>query len=160
MDNKGSEKDYKELLSSLEKSLEESLNNCLKNMDNPEATEEMKEAGVNYLKSLVSMIESLDVHSEVLDSIKNLANNYINNGGRQKVNIKTKTGESKEAEIISVVEIDGKNYVVYAIRNEKGLHDIMASYLVKNAKGYDEFYEIKDSIDLEKIRRYIKELFS
>lgn len=82
------------------------------------------------------------------------------NGERQKVNVKTETGETKEVEIISVVEIDNKQYVVYAMKNEKELYDIMASYLVKDASGYDSFSEIKDPVDKEKIELYIKKLFN
>lgn len=82
------------------------------------------------------------------------------NEERQKVNVKTETGETKEVEIISVVEIENKQYVVYAMKNEKDLYDIMASYLVKDANGFDSFSEIKDQEDKEKISIYIKNLFN
>lgn len=83
----------------------------------------------------------------------------MENQKRQKIMVTIETGEQKEAEILSVVEMDGKEYVIYIMKNDKGLYDIMANYLVKDERGYDTFVTIDDIIDKIKITKYIESVF-
>ena len=76
----------------------------------------------------------------------------------QKFQVEVETGEIMDAELLSVVEIDGKEYAVYSLDNKNGTVDILASYIVKDAEGYDQLVDITNSIDKEKISNFIKSL--
>ena len=74
----------------------------------------------------------------------------------QVINIRKKNGEVVKAEVLVIVEIDGKDYCVYSIPNGDGTADIMASYVVKDEKGYDDLKDITDKNDLEAVEYFIK----
>jgi hypothetical protein len=76
----------------------------------------------------------------------------------QKFQVKVETGEIMDAELLSVVEIDGKKYAVYSIDNKDGTVDILASYVVVDEEGYDKLEDINNPIDKEKITNFIKGL--
>lgn len=74
--------------------------------------------------------------------------------------VEIETGEIMDAELLSVVEIDGKDYAVYSLDNKNGTVDILASYVIKDAEGYDQLIDITNPIDKEKISNFIKSLVS
>lgn len=76
----------------------------------------------------------------------------------QKINIMIETGEKLEAEVLAIVEIDGKDYCIYTITREDGKADVLASYVVKDKDGYDDLKDIKDPIDRAKVAEYIKSI--
>ena len=76
----------------------------------------------------------------------------------QKFQVEVETGEIMDAELLSVVEIDGKEYAVYSLDNNNGTVDILASYVVKDAEGFDQLVDITNPIDKEKISDFIKSL--
>jgi hypothetical protein len=76
----------------------------------------------------------------------------------QKFQVEVETGEIMDAELLSVVEIDGKEYAVYSLDNKNGTVDILASYVVKDAEGFDQLVDITNPIDKEKISNFIKSL--
>lgn len=78
----------------------------------------------------------------------------------QKFQVEIENGEIMDAELLSVVEIDGKEYAVYSIDNKNGTVDILASYVVKDSEGYDQLVDITNPIDKEKVSNFIKELIS
>lgn len=80
------------------------------------------------------------------------------NETNQKFQVKIETGEIMDAEILSVVEIDGKKYAVYSIDNKDGTVDILASYVTVDEEGYDKLVDITNPIDKEKISNFIKGL--
>ena len=73
----------------------------------------------------------------------------------QKFQVEIETGEIMEAELLSVVEIDDKEYAVYSLDNRNGTVDILASYVVKDQEGYDQLIDINNPLDKEKISNYI-----
>ena len=75
-----------------------------------------------------------------------------------KFQIENELGEIKEAEILSIVEIDEKKYVVYTIDNNDETVDVFASYMEKDEDGYDKLVDIESAEDKAKIEQYIKEL--
>lgn len=77
---------------------------------------------------------------------------------KQKFLVEIETGEIIEAELLSIVNIDGKEYAVYSLNNKNGTVDILASYVTKDADGYDQLEDITDPIDKEKISNFIKNL--
>ena len=79
-------------------------------------------------------------------------------GSNQKFQVQVETGEIMEAELLSVVEIDEKEYAVYSIDNQNGTVDILASYVEKDEEGFDKLVDITDPVDKEKISRFIKDL--
>ena len=56
-------------------------------------------------------------------------------GSNQKFQVQIETGAIMEAELITVVEIDSKEYAVYSIDNQNGTVDILASYVEKDEEG-------------------------
>ena len=72
--------------------------------------------------------------------------------------VQIETGEIVDAELLAVVEIDGKEYAVYSIDNGNDTVDILASYVVKDEEGYDKLADIIDPEDKEKIAVFIKDL--
>ena len=76
----------------------------------------------------------------------------------QKFQVEVETGEIMDAELLSVVEKDGKEYAVYSLDNKNGTVDILASYVVKDAEGFDQLVDITNPIDKEKISDFIKSL--
>lgn len=76
----------------------------------------------------------------------------------QKFQVEIETGEIMDAELLSVVEIDSKEYAVYSLDNENGTVDILASYVIKDAEGYDQLVDITNPIDKEKISNFIRSL--
>lgn len=76
----------------------------------------------------------------------------------QKFQVEIETGEIMDAELLSVVEIDGKEYAVYSLDNKNGTVDILASYVVKDEEGYDKLIDITNPIDKEKVSNFIKSL--
>ena len=81
-------------------------------------------------------------------------------GSNQKFQVQIETGAIMEAELITVVEIDSKEYAVYSIENQSGTVDILASYVEKDEEGYDKLVNITDPEDKEKISMFIKKLVS
>lgn len=78
----------------------------------------------------------------------------------QKFKVETETGEIKEAELITVVAIDGKEYAVYMLENDMGSVDILASYVQKDAEGYDILVDIDNEEDKQKVAEFISDLIS
>lgn len=78
----------------------------------------------------------------------------------QKFNVETETGEIKEAELITVVSIDGKEYAVYMLENDLGSVDILASYVQKDEEGFDTLVDIDDEEDKRKVTEFISDLVS
>ncbi len=76
----------------------------------------------------------------------------------QKFQVEIETGEIMDAELLSVVEIDSKEYAVYSLDNENGTVDILASYVIKDAEGYDQLVDITNPVDKEKISNFIRSL--
>ncbi len=79
-------------------------------------------------------------------------------GKGQKFQVEVETGEIMDAELLSVVEIDGKEYAVYSLDNNNGTFDILASYVTKDQEGYDQLVDINNPMDKEKISNFIKSL--
>ena len=74
--------------------------------------------------------------------------------------VEIETGEIKDAELITIVSIDGKEYAIYMIENDMGSVDILASYVQKDAEGYDILVEIENEEDRQKVIEFISDLIS
>lgn len=80
--------------------------------------------------------------------------------GNQKFDVQTETGEVKEAELITIVTIDGKDYAIYMLPNDVGNVDILASYVLKDDEGYDVLVDIDNNEDKLKVIEFISNLLS
>ena len=80
------------------------------------------------------------------------------NNVNQIFQVQLETGEQKDAELLSVVEIDSKQYAIYSIDNGNETVDILASYVVKDSEGYDKLVDIESDEDRAKVAEVIKEL--
>lgn len=78
----------------------------------------------------------------------------------QKFQVQIETGEIMEAELLTIVEIDSKEYAVYSLDNNNGTVDILASYVEKDEEGYDKLVDISNPLDKEKISNFIKKFAS
>ncbi len=79
----------------------------------------------------------------------------------QKFQVEIETGEIKEAELLTIVEIDGKEYAIYMIDNDDNEYesvDVLASYVMKDSEGYDKLIDIDDPDDKEKVTAFIKNI--
>lgn len=79
----------------------------------------------------------------------------------QKFQVEIETGEIKEAELLTIVEIDGKEYAIYMIDNDDNEYesvDVLASYVMKDSEGYDKLIDIDDQEDKEKVTAFIKNI--
>ena len=79
----------------------------------------------------------------------------------QKFQVEIETGEIKDAELLTIVEIDGKEYAIYMIDNNDNDYenvDVLASYVMKDSEGYDRLIDIDDPEDKEKVAAFIKNL--
>ncbi len=79
----------------------------------------------------------------------------------QKFQVEIETGEIKEAELLTIVEIDGKEYAIYMIDNDDNEYesvDVLASYVMKDSEGYDKLIDIDDPEDKEKVTAFIKNI--
>lgn len=84
--------------------------------------------------------------------------NSMKEEDQQVFQVQTEDGIVHDATLLSVVEIDGKEYAVYAIPNGLKNVDILASYVEKDEDGYDVLRDIDDPIDKAKISEFVKSL--
>lgn len=82
----------------------------------------------------------------------------MNDNFNQTFKVQVETGEIMDAELLSIVRIDNKEYAVYSLDNKNGTIDILASYVIKDAEGYDKLLDIIDPTDKAKISKFIREL--
>lgn len=76
----------------------------------------------------------------------------------QKFQVQIETGEIKEAELLTLVEIDGIKYAIYMIENDAENVDVLASYVVKDEEGFDKLVDIDNPRDKEKVVEFINNL--
>lgn len=76
----------------------------------------------------------------------------------QKFQVQIETGEIKEAELLTLVEIDGIKYAIYMIENDAENVDVLASYVVKDEEGFDKLVDIDNPTDKEKVIEFINNL--
>ena len=74
--------------------------------------------------------------------------------------VEIETDKIKDAELITIVSIDGKEYAIYMIENDMGSVDILASYVQKDAEGYDILVDIENEEDRQKVIEFISDLIS
>lgn len=68
--------------------------------------------------------------------------------------------ETKNASLITVVEIEGREYAVYSIDRDLDNCDVMVSRLIKNADGSDLLEDIIDEEERKKIHSIVKEILN
>lgn len=69
-------------------------------------------------------------------------------------------GNEKEAEIITIIEIDNKEYVIYAVNKNEESDNIFASRIIKDENGNDVIKSIENREEKNKVFEIIKELLS
>lgn len=53
-------------------------------------------------------------------------------------------GIEKEASVIKILKLDGREYVIYSVDKGDETSDILASEIITNEEGYDELKDIED----------------
>lgn len=69
-------------------------------------------------------------------------------------------GNEKEAEIITIIEIDNKEYVIYAVNKNEESDNIFTSRIIKDENGNDVIKSIENQEEKNKVFEIIKELLS
>ena len=78
----------------------------------------------------------------------------------QKFDVQIETGEIVQAELLSIVDIDGKEYAIYSLENENGTVDILSSYVEQDEEGYDILVDIDNPYDKQKVSSFIQNLMN
>lgn len=69
-------------------------------------------------------------------------------------------GIEKEANVIKVLELDNREFVVYSVNNGNETSDIMYSEIVKDSEGFDNLVDVNDSMIKERILELVNVMFS
>ena len=77
----------------------------------------------------------------------------------QKFNVEI-DGIDREANVIKIISIDDKEYVIYTVDNGDETSDIFSSEIVKDEEGYDKLVDIVDPIVKQNISEIINIIFS
>lgn len=64
------------------------------------------------------------------------------------------------ANVITVVEIEGIEYIVYSIDTDNENCDVLVSRLVKNSDGSDSILDIEDENESVKVKAIVKEILN
>ena len=77
----------------------------------------------------------------------------------QKFNIEI-DGVEKEANVIKVLNLDNREFVVYSVDNGNETSDIMYSEIVKDAEGFDNLVDVNDNKIKERIIELVNVMMS
>ena len=69
-------------------------------------------------------------------------------------------GVDREANVIKIISIDDKEYVIYTVDNGDDTSDIFSSEIVKDEEGYDKLVDIVDPVIKQNISEIINIIFS
>ena len=73
----------------------------------------------------------------------------------QKFNIEI-DGVNKVAEVLKILSIDNREYVIYSVDNGDETSDIFTSEIIKDNEGYDKLIDIDD----EKVKQNLLEIIN
>ena len=73
----------------------------------------------------------------------------------QRIQITQADGKVVDADLLKIMEVDGKRIAIYMIENSDGSVDIVYYYVIKNEGGFDELKEIEEPEVRDKLNRYI-----
>ena len=77
----------------------------------------------------------------------------------QKLNIEI-DGVEKEANVVNVLNIDGKQILIYSVPNADDTSDIYYSEIVKDEEGYDKLIDVENEEIKNKVIKLINEMLS
>ena len=77
----------------------------------------------------------------------------------QRFNIEI-NGQLKEAEVLKIISIYNREYVIYSVKKNDEDSDIMASEIVKDIEGYDKLIDIEDLSIKQKVLDIVNVMFS
>ena len=72
--------------------------------------------------------------------------------------VEDENGVVHEAEIITMLDIEGREYLIYSIDADDDNVTICASMVVKDEDGEDKLIDLENESDKEKITRFIEKL--
>ena len=77
----------------------------------------------------------------------------------QKFNVEI-DGVVKEATVINIMNIDGKEILIYAVNNDSETSDLYYSEVIKDAEGYDKLIDVESEEIKAKVIKLINEMIS
>ncbi len=103
---------------------------------------------------------SVDDVYTIIDDKELIENILMVTGEQQHFQVITEDGIERTASLMSVVEIQGKEYAIYTIPSDEhpGKVDVLASYVETDEKGYDSLRDIDNFSDKAKVYNYVRSL--
>ena len=103
----------------------------------------------------IATLTNIDKNTYVKSTDTNNVQPQTDNEEYQHFQVQTESGEIRDAELLSVVYIDGKKYAIYCFGNTGGTVDVLASYVFVTPEGYDRLVDIDNPEDKKKVEEYI-----
>ena len=72
--------------------------------------------------------------------------------------VEDEKGQTKEAETITSISIEGRKYLIYSIKENENMSMVCASKIITDENGVDKLSDIEEGEDKEKIKRFIESL--
>ena len=69
-------------------------------------------------------------------------------------------GEQKVVELLTILQIDGMEYVVYSMDRDNDVSDVYAARVVKNDSGSDSIVSIEDENEKRKVFQIIDKMIN
>ncbi len=103
---------------------------------------------------------SVDDVYTIIDDKESVEKILMMTGEQQLFQVITEDGIERTASLMSVVEIQGKEYAIYTIPSDEhpGKVDVLASYVVQDENGYDSLRDIDNFSDKAKVYNYVRSL--
>ena len=76
------------------------------------------------------------------------------------INYAVASRPDKEAEVLKILSIDNKEYVIYSVDNGDDTSDIFTSEIIKDEEGYDKLIDIEDEKTKQNLLEIINIIFS
>ena len=77
---------------------------------------------------------------------------------KQTFMIQDETGVTRKAEVITMINIEDREYLIYSLDEGNDMVTICASKVVKDEEGNDKIVDIDNDADKAKITEFINEL--
>ncbi len=73
----------------------------------------------------------------------------------QRIQIRQADGKVVDADLLKIMEVDGKRIAIYMIENSDGSVDIVYYYVIRNEGEFDQLKEIEEPEVRDRLNRYI-----
>lgn len=75
-----------------------------------------------------------------------------------KAKVLDENGNTVEADVIDIIEVDGKEYLLYSVDANEEECDLYINRIVKNSNGEDDIISIEDEEEKRRVFEILKDL--